>query len=131
MIRAEQYAAVRQLVCFAMAKENAAFRFQLTATLQVVQVCIEGDLPQNYHNFHVRQSGKFAIKKCSTISNLFRRWLVLGRSAAHSSSNVGIDKLEPVFATYGRRLRCESSFVQDGIHKVAGTIAGKRAAGAV
>src|SRR5206468_7861900 len=64
-------------------------------------------------HFHINQRGKFTIKKRSAVSNLFRRRLVLRRSAAYCSRNVGINKFEPVFAADSRRLGGKSRLVQE------------------
>src|SRR6185312_5279958 len=131
MVRAQQRSTVRQFVSLPVAKQDSALRFQLSASLQIIQVGIERDLPQDYHHFHVGERGKFAIEKCSAISNFFRQRFVLRRSAPDSRRNIGIDKLKPVFSAYGGWLGGKSGLVQNGIHKVAGAIAGKRAACAV
>src|SRR5882724_7575115 len=113
MIRAQQRASVRQLVSLTMAEKYPAFGFQFTAAFQVVQVSVERNLAQHNDNFHVGQRGEFAIEKCRAISNLFRRWFVLRRSAADSSRDIGIGKLEAVFAANGGRLGRKSRLMQD------------------
>src|SRR5712671_4493683 len=110
MVRTEQRATIRQFVCFAVAKQDSAFRFQLPASLQVVQVSVEGNLAQDYYHFHIRKRGELTIEKCSAISNLFRRRFILRRSAAYSSRNVSINKLKSILASYSRRLGGKSRF---------------------
>ena len=72
MIRAQQRAAIRNFVGLAVAKEDSAFRFQLSASFHIIQVSVEGDLAQHDHYFYIGERGKFAIEKCCAIPNLFR-----------------------------------------------------------
>ena len=81
--------------------ERRARPHHAAAVLQELQVGIEGDPTQHHHHFHVRQRSKFAIKKAGAIPNLFRRRFVFRRSAAHRSGDIGVDKLESVFAANG------------------------------
>ena len=79
----------------------------------------------------MRKRIEFAVKKAAAIADLFRRGLVLRRSAAHHGSDVCIAQRKSVFFVRSRGLRGEAGAVQHAIEKMTGAIAGERAAGAV
>ena len=131
MVGAQQRAAVGQFIGLSVAEDISALRLEIAAALQVVQICVKGDLAQNHHHFDVGQRGKFAVKIAGAVGNLFRRGLVFRRSATDRSGNVGVQQAETVFTVSSGGLGGKPRFVQHGIEKIAGAIAGKGTAGAV
>src|ERR1700678_2298105 len=82
------------------------------APLHILQISIEADLAERDHDLYFSQSCKLAVKKMRTLEQLFRKWLVVGRSAAHRGGNVQIFQPEPVIAVRGVGLTCKSGFIQ-------------------
>jgi hypothetical protein len=98
---------------------------------EVGQVAVEGDLSQADDDADAGESFDFAGEVSAAVANLLRGGLVAGRGAADDGGDPGVAKLEAVVAVDGTGLAGEAKLVEDGVHEVAGAVAGEGAAGAV
>ncbi len=95
------------------------------------EVAIEGDLSEADDDTDARQGVNFSGKVGGAVADLLGARLVAGRGAAYDGGDPGVAKLEAVVAVGGARFAGEAEFVQDGVHEVAGAVAGEGSAGAV
>jgi hypothetical protein len=98
---------------------------------QVGKITVEGDLSEADDDADSREGFDFSGKVDGAVANLLRERLVAGRGAADDGGDPGVAEFEAVVAGDGARFAREAEFVEDGIHEVAGTVAGEGAAGAV
>ena len=98
---------------------------------QVGEIAVEGDLSQADDDADARQGVNLVGEVAGAVANLLRVGLVAGRGAANDGGDPGVAELEAVVAGDGAGFGCEAELVQDGVHEVAGAIAGEGAAGAV
>ncbi len=95
------------------------------------EIAVEGDLSEADDDTDARQRLDFSGEMSTAVANLLGEGLVAGRGAANDGGDPGVTELQAIFAGDGAGFGGEAEFVQDGIHEVAGAIAGEGAAGAV
>jgi hypothetical protein len=98
---------------------------------QVGEIAVEGDLSQTDDDADAREGANLIGEVSGAVANLLRVGLVAGRGAANDGGDPGVAELEAVVAGDGAGFGGEAKLVQDGIHEVAGAVAGEGTAGAV
>jgi hypothetical protein len=112
---------------------EAVFRFALddAGVEQVGEIAVEGDLSQADDDTDARQGVNLIGEVGGAVANLLGMGLVAGRGAANDGGNPGVAELQAIFAGDGAGFGGEAELVQDGIHEVAGAVAGEGTAGAI
>jgi len=95
------------------------------------EVAIEGYLSQTDDDTDAREGFNLAGKVGGAVANLLRGGFVAGRSTTDDGGDPGVAEFKAVVAGDACRLAGEAQLVQDGIHEVAGAVAGEGAASAV
>ena len=131
MIRDDENFSIRQFVFGAVSKDIRCLIVDHAAPLQVIQISVKANAPEGDNNAKILQAGQLAIQKGSAGRQFFRQGLVGRWSAADRGGNVGVAQYEPIIAMSSVGLGGKTCAMKDGIHKVSGSIAGKRAARAV
>src|ERR1039458_5254238 len=90
-----------------MGKSISRLAPQDIVPLQVIEIGIEANLAQRYHNFDILQYAHFAIEEGRAISEFRGQRLVAGRRAANGRGDVAAHQLQSVVAMLGIWLRCE------------------------
>ena len=98
---------------------------------QIGQIAVECDLSEADDDADAGEGLDFVGQMGGAVANLLRERLVAGRGAADDRGDPGVAELEAVVAGDGARFGGEAEFVEDGIHEVAGAVAGEGAAGAI
>jgi hypothetical protein len=98
---------------------------------EVGQVAVEGDLSEADDDADAGERFDLAGEVEATVADLLRGGLVAGWGATDDGGDPGMAKLEAVVAMDGTGLAGKAQLVEDGIHEVAGTIAGEGPAGAI
>jgi hypothetical protein len=101
------------------------------ALQQVREVAVPGDLAEADDDADLGQRGDLGGQMRRAVADLLGGGLVAGRGAADDGADPGLAQLEAVVAGDGAGFAGEAELVQDGIHEVAGAVAGEGAAGAV
>ena len=94
-------------------------------------VSVESDLSKAHDDANARQRLDLLGEMDAAVANLLGKWLVAGGSAADDGGDPGMAKLEAIVAGDGAGFAGEPEFVKDGIHEVAGAVAGKGAASTI
>jgi hypothetical protein len=95
------------------------------------EVTIEGDLSQTDDDADAREGFDLTGEVGGAVSNLLRGGFVSGRSTTDDRGDPGVAEFKAVVAGDASGLIGEAHLVEDGIHEVAGAIAGEGAASAV
>ena len=95
------------------------------------EIAVEGDLSEADDDSDTRQRLDFSGKMGAAVANLLGEGLVAGRGAANDGGDPGVAELQAIFAGDGAGFGGEAKLVEDGIHEVAGAVAGEGTAGAV
>lgn len=95
------------------------------------EVTVPGDLAEAHDHADAREIGDLTSEVRRAVANLLREGFVAGRSAADDRGNPGMAELEAIVAGDSARFAGEAQLVQDGVHEVAGAVAGEGTAGAV
>ena len=95
------------------------------------KVTIEGDLSEADDDTDARQGLDFGGEVRGAVADLLGERLVARRGAAYDGGYPGVSQLEAVGAVEGARFAGEAEFMQDGVHEVAGAVAGEGSAGSV
>jgi hypothetical protein len=98
---------------------------------QVGKIAVEGDLSEADDDADSRESLYLGGQVGGAIANLLRERLVAGRGASNDRGDPGMAEFEAVVAGDGAGFAGEAEFVEDGIHEIAGAVAGEGATGAV
>src|ERR1035437_10434348 len=114
-----------------MGKSISRLAPQDIVPLQVIEIDIEANLAQRYHNFDILQYVQFAIEEGRAVSEFRGQRFVAGRRAANGRGDVAAHQLQSVVAMLGIWLRCEANLVQNGIHEFSRRIPRKGTAGTV
>jgi hypothetical protein len=122
-IRENIFGPVSKAVC-GFARDNAGLQKE-------GEVAIEGDLAQADDDAYARQGLNFCCKMRCAVTNLLRGRFVSRRGTADDRGDPGMAEFEAVVAGDGGGLVGEAEVVEDGVHEVAGAVAGEDAAGAV
>ena len=89
------------------------------------EVAVPGDLAEADDDAHFRERGDLGGEMRGAVADLLGRGLVAGRSATDDGADPDLAQLEAVVAADGVGLGGEAEFVEDGVHEVAGAVAGK------
>jgi hypothetical protein len=98
---------------------------------EVVEIGFESDSSQCNDDAQIFESFEFALQIRSAVGQFRGQRLVVGRRAAGSSGYVEIMQNKPVVSIDCRRLTGKSRCVEHRVHKVAGSVSGERAPGAI
>jgi hypothetical protein len=131
VVRREQMQAVGQKIVSAVGEAVLGFAGDDAGFEQESEIAVEGYFSQADDDADARQSLDLRGKVRAAVANLLRVGLVSRRGAADDRGDPGMTELEAVVAVDGAGFRGEAEFVEDGVHEVAGAIAGEGAAGSV
>jgi hypothetical protein len=95
------------------------------------EIAVEGYLSQADDDADTRQSLDLSGEMTGAVANLLGVRLVAGRGASDDGGDPGVAELEAVVAADGAGFAGEAELMKDGIHEVAGAVAGEGAAGAI
>ena len=95
------------------------------------EVAIPGDFAEADDDANFGQGGDFGGEMGGAVADFLRGGLVAGRGAADDGADPELAELEAVVAMEGDGFAGEAELVEDGVHEVAGAVAGEGAAGAV
>jgi hypothetical protein len=98
---------------------------------QVGEVAIPGDLAEADDDADLGERCDLRGEVRRAVANLLRGGLVAGRGAADYGADPYLPQLETVVAADGGGFAGQTEFVEDGVHEIAGSVAGKGTAGAV
>ncbi len=103
----------------------------LPLVAQNAEIHIERHAPQRQHHLNVRQQLQFALQVRPARADLFRRRLVVRRSASHGRADVGVRQRQAVVARDAGRLRRKPRRVERLIKEVARAVAGEHPPGSI
>ncbi len=95
------------------------------------EVAVKGDFTEGDDDANAGEQVDLAREVRGAVADFEGRGLVSRRCAADDGGNPGVAELEAVVAVRGVGLIGEAELVEDGVHEVAGAVAGEGAAGAV
>jgi hypothetical protein len=98
---------------------------------KVCEITVKGDLPQADNDADAWQSLDLGSKMTGAVADLRGERLVARRGAAYYRGDPSMAKPQTIVAADGVRFGGKTKVVQDGIHEVAGSVAGEGATGAV
>ncbi len=131
VVGGEKMQAVGQAILGAVGEAVFGFALDDAGVEQVGEIAVEGDLSEADDDTDAREGLNFVGEVGGAVANLLGLGLVAGRGAAHDGGDPGVTELQAIFAGDGAGFGGEAEFVQDGIHEVAGAVAGEGTAGAV
>jgi hypothetical protein len=131
VISGEKMRAIREEVLGTVGEAVLGFAADDAGVEQVGEIAVEGDLSQADDDTDARQGLDLSGQMGGAVANLLGEGLVAGRGAADDGGDPGVAQLEAVVAGDGAGFAGEAELVQDGVHEVAGAVAGEGAAGAV
>jgi hypothetical protein len=98
---------------------------------QIGKVAVKGYFPQANDDANSRESLNLAGKVGGTVSNLLGLRLITGWSTPDDGGDPGVAQFQAVVAMNGAWFGGEAKLVQDGVHEVAGAVAGEGSAGSI
>ena len=131
VIGSEQVQAVGQEIVSAVGEAILGFASDDASLEEEGEIAVEGDLSEADDDADAWEGLDFIGKMSAAVANLLRLGLVARRGAADDGGDPGVAYLEAVVAGDCAGFAGEAEFVEDGIHEVAGAVAGKGTAGAV
>lgn len=131
MVAGQQPAIARNRVLHAVAEDQCTAALDLAGALQVSDDTVEADFSKANDDAHAGKGGDFLVEPRRTGGNLLREGLVAGRSAAHHGGDPGAGEAHTILTMGGGGLRGKTCAVETRIEKIAGTIAGEGAPGAI
>jgi len=123
--------AVRKIVVGAVGEAVVGFARDDAGVEKVGEVAVEGDLTEADDDADARQGLDFLGEVGGAVADLLGLRLVAGRGASNDRGDPGVAEFQAIFAGDGAGFAGEAKFVENGIHEVAGAVAGEGAAGAV
>jgi len=123
--------AARKKILSTMGEAVVGFVSNDAGLKQVGEITVEGDLSEADDDTDARQRLNFIGQMDGTVANLLWDGLVTGRGAADDRGDPGVAEFEAIVAGDGAGFAGEAKFVEDGIHEVAGAVAGEGPTGAV
>jgi hypothetical protein len=123
--------AVGKLVVGAVGEAVFGFACDDSGVEQVGEIAVEGDLSEAHDDADAREDVNLIGQVGRAVANLLGVGLVAGRGAANDGGDPGVTELQAIFAGDGAGFAGEAELVQDGIHEVAGAVAGEGTAGSV
>jgi len=131
VVAAEQAEAVGERVFGRVGEAVVGAASDDTRSEEVREEAIPGDLAQADDDADFGQRGDFRGEVDAAVADLLGGGLIARGSAADDRGDPGMAQPKAVVARDGDRFGGESELVQDGVHEVAGAVAGEVAAGAV
>src|SRR6266581_2025541 len=131
MIGGQQRPTIRHPVFRSVLKYVTLLGTQTAQSLEAIEIGIKGDFSESDDDFRMGQSLELSLQIWRTIGQLLRERLVVRRGAARGGSDVEVSEQQAVVAVSGAGLVGKSSFVKNGVHEFAGSVACKWATGAV
>lgn len=131
VVAREELEAVREVVFDAVAEVVERTAGDDALVEEVSEVAVEGDLAESDDDADAGKEVDLAGEMGGAVADFEGRGFVAGRGAADDGGDPGVAELEAVCAGGGVRLIGEADFVEDGVHEVAGAVAGEGAASAV
>ena len=123
--------AVGKIVVGAVGEAVVGFARDDAGVEKVGEIAVEGDLTKADDDTDARQGVNLVGEVGGAVANLLGVGLVAGRGAANDRCDPGVAKFQAIFAGDGAGFGGEAELVQDGVHEVAGAVAGEGTAGAV
>jgi hypothetical protein len=131
VVRGQKVEAVGENVIGSVSEAVGRFACDDAGVQKMRQVAVEGDLSETDDDANARKRLDLPGEMRGAVANLLRLRLVAGRGAADDGGDPGVAKFEAIAAVGGAGFAGQAQVVQDGVHEVAGAIAGKGATGAV
>ncbi len=106
---------------------EAVFRFASdnSGMQEVRKIGVEGDLSEADDDANARQSLNLGGQMGGAVADLLRKGFIAGRCATDRGGDPGMPKFETVVAGNGAWFAGEAQVMQDWIHEIAGSVAGK------
>ena len=102
-----------------------------TGVQKIGEIAVEGDLSQADDDTNARQGLDLTCQVVSAVANLLRCRFITWGSAMDDRRDPRMAKLETVITGGRFGLAGKAQFMQDGVHKVAGTVSGEGTAGTI
>ncbi len=131
VVAAEEGEAVGEEVLGAVGEGEGGAAFDDSLPEEMGEVAVPGDLAEADDDADFGEGGDLGGEVGGAVADLLGRGLVAGRGAADDGADPELAELEAVVAADGHGFGGEAEFVEDGVHEVAGAVAGEGAAGAV
>ena len=131
VIRREQMQTVGEKILGSVGETIFGFAGDDSGVEQERQIAVEGDLAKADDDTSARQSLNLRGQMARAVANLLGKRLIAGRGATDDGGDPGMAEFETVITRDGLWFGGESEVMQDGIHEVAGSVAGEATAGAV
>jgi len=131
VVGGEKMQTVGKMIVSAVGEAVFGFACDDAGVEQVGEIAVEGDLSQADDDADARQGVNLIGEVAGAVANLLGVGLVAGRGAANDGGDPGVAELQAIFAGDGAGFGGEAELVEDGIHEVAGAVAGEGTAGAV
>ncbi len=131
MVAGEQAKTVGQGVFGSVGKGVFGFSRDDAGLQEIGEVAVEGDLSEADDDADSCECFDLGGEICGAVADLLRGGLVAGRGAADDGGDPGVAQLEAIVSGDAFGLVGEAELVQDGVHEVAGAVAGEGTAGAV
>ena len=131
MVCGEQMQPVGEKVACAVGEAVLGFADDNSGLKEEGKITVERDFAEADHDTDARESLNFSREVGAAVANLLGQRLIARRSAANDGGDPGVAKLEAIVAIGGTRFTREAKLVENGVHEVAGAVAGEWPAGAV
>ena len=125
VVAAEEGDAVGESVFGAMGEGVGGAAFDDAFVEEMGEVAVPGDFAEADDDADLAQGGDFGGEVDAAVADFLGRGLVAGRGAADDGADPELAELEAVVAGDGFGFGGEAELVEDGVHEVAGAIAGK------
>ena len=131
MVAAEERDAVGEKVFGGVGEGVGGAAFDDALVEEVGEVAVPGDFAEADDDADLAQGGDFGSEMDAAVADLLGGGFVAGRGATDDGADPELAEFEAVVAADGGGLTGEAELVEDGVHEVAGAVAGEGAAGAV
>jgi hypothetical protein len=131
MVAAEEMEAIGQDVLGAVGEAVVGPSGYDSGVEQVGEVAIPGDFAEADDDSDAGQSGDLSGEMLGAVTDLLGERFVARRGATDDGGDPGVAEFEAVVAGDGFGPGGEAQVMEDGIHEVAGAVAGEGTAGAV
>ena len=131
VVGGEEVEAVGEGVLGGVGEAVGRFAGDDSAMVQVGEVAIEGDLAEADDDLDAAEEVDLRGEVGGAVADFVGEGLVGGRGAADDGGDPGVVEDEAVGAGDAAGLVGEAELVEDGVHEVAGAVAGEGASGAV
>ena len=110
----------------AMSESVCRFAVDNTHIEKIGEVAVKGDFTEAYDDANARQGTDLLGKMRCAVANLLGQWFISRWCTANDRGDPRMTKLEAIVAGDAIRLAGQPQFVENGIHKSSGAVAGKR-----